>query len=249
MSAPKWNTIKIEIPEKMISETKTGIVKLREATTKTNALSKSNGLPSVSIVTADIEKPVIVDYGQVENFAEYKANKKKPKKKSVVTAPVVEKPKRVRQLMIHSHSDNFEAPNKAVVHSVKYDKPANKYESKAETTYFEDPKRLNVLRSNKINVLKNDFTMFTRYIKRLPTPEEAKQLNGKALQSAINYLEEAEMHYTNAIHTYKKYKKEGLIDKSDLDKLREHFEVSHYVDIPYGNQKRRPGASFFGSLL
>jgi hypothetical protein len=98
----------------------------------------------------------------------------------------------------------------------------------------EEKKRLSradMRRSKEIDELRSDFTMFRRYVKYLPTPDEVEHLEGKKLQSAIDYLADAEMYYSNAVDTYKRYKKEGLINKSDLDKLLELFEVKQHLDI------------------
>ena len=98
----------------------------------------------------------------------------------------------------------------------------------------EEKKRLSradMRRSKEIDELRSDFTMFRRYVKYLPTPDEVEHLEGKKLQSTIDYLADAEMYYSNAVDTYKRYKKEGLINKSDLDKLLELFEVKQHLDI------------------
>ena len=73
--------------------------------------------------------------------------------------------------------------------------------------------------------------MFRRYVKYLPTPEEAQSLEGKKLQSAKDYADEARQYYKNAVDTYKRYKNEGLIEKAELDKLIELFEVKHYLNV------------------
>jgi hypothetical protein len=105
---------------------------------------------------------------------------------------------------------------------------AHKKEAEAEKLRIQ---RANLRKSKEIDELKSDFTMFRRYVRYLPTPEEATQLTGKALESAKDYLADAEMYYRNAVDTYKKYKKEGLIEKSELDKLMELFEVKYHVDV------------------
>lgn len=91
--------------------------------------------------------------------------------------------------------------------------------------------RANLRKSKEIDELKSDFTMFRRYVRYLPSPDDIKHLSGKELQSAKDYLDDAEQYYKNAVDTYKKYKKEGLIDKSELDKLVELFEVKHYLEV------------------
>ena len=64
----KWNTIKIELPEKMISETPSGRVGLRNPLTKSNNIAKSNKKPSVQVIIADVTKPTIIDEGISEEY-------------------------------------------------------------------------------------------------------------------------------------------------------------------------------------
>jgi hypothetical protein len=105
---------------------------------------------------------------------------------------------------------------------------AHKKEVQAEKEKIE---RAKVRKSKEIDELKSDFTMFRRYVKYLPTPEEARSLEGKKLQSAKDYADEARQYYKNAVDTYKRYKNEGLIEKAELDKLIELFEVKHYLNV------------------
>jgi len=105
---------------------------------------------------------------------------------------------------------------------------AHKKEVQAEKEKIE---RAKVRKSKEIDELKSDFTMFRRYVKYLPTPEEARSLEGKKLQSAKDYADEARQYYKNAVDKYKRYKNEGLIEKAELDKLIELFEVKHYLNV------------------
>ena len=64
----KWNTIKIELPEKMISQTPSGRIGLRNPLTKTNNIAQSNKKPSVQVIIADVTKPTIIDEGISEEY-------------------------------------------------------------------------------------------------------------------------------------------------------------------------------------
>ena len=100
-----WNSITLEIPEKMISETKKGKVSIRNALTKTKNLSKSNGKASINIVSdPNIEKPVIINDGTYETIEDYK------KKKTI---------KKRQNISIKSDMQSFKA-NEPIVHKVEY---------------------------------------------------------------------------------------------------------------------------------
>lgn len=120
------------------------------------------------------------------------------------------------------------ANEKRIKAEAKQKLEAHKKEVEAEKHRIEQAK---LRKSREVDELKSDFTMFRRYVRYLPTPSEIPHLSGKPLQSAKDYLADAEQYYRNAVDTYKKYKKEGLLSKEDLDKLVELFEVKHNLDI------------------
>lgn len=120
------------------------------------------------------------------------------------------------------------ANEKRIKAEAKQKLEAHKKEVEAEKRKIEQAK---LRKSREVDELKSDFTMFRRYVRYLPTPSEIPHLSGKPLQSAKDYLADAEQYYRNAVDTYKKYKKEGLLSKEDLDKLVELFEVKHNLDI------------------
>ena len=120
------------------------------------------------------------------------------------------------------------ANEKRIKAEAKQKLEAHKKEVAAEKHRIEQAK---LRKSREVDELKSDFTMFRRYVRYLPTPSEIPHLSGKPLQSAKDYLADAEQYYRNAVDTYKKYKKEGLLSKEDLDKLVELFEVKHNLDI------------------
>ena len=79
MSKTLWNTIKIEVPEKMVNITKNDKVVVKHSLTKTNNISKSNKEPSIKIISGDINKPKIINDGKEWNVEELKISMKKAK--------------------------------------------------------------------------------------------------------------------------------------------------------------------------
>ena len=79
MSKTLWNTIKIEVPEKMVNITKNDKVVVKHSLTKTNNISKSNKEPSIKIISGDINKPKIINDGKEWNVEELKITMKKAK--------------------------------------------------------------------------------------------------------------------------------------------------------------------------
>ena len=80
MSAVLWNTLTIKVPAEMVELTKTGKVSLRKTLTKVNNnISKSQGKPSIRLISADIKKPEIINEGKTWNIAELKETMKKAK--------------------------------------------------------------------------------------------------------------------------------------------------------------------------
>ena len=79
MSKTLWNTIKIEVPEKMVNITKNDKVVVKHSLTKTNNISKSNKEPSIKIISGDINKPKIINDGKEWNVEELKLTMKKAK--------------------------------------------------------------------------------------------------------------------------------------------------------------------------
>ena len=77
MSKTLWNTIKIEVPEKMVNITKNDKVVVKHSLTKTNNISKSNKEPSIKIISGDINKPKIINDGKEWNVEELKIKMKK----------------------------------------------------------------------------------------------------------------------------------------------------------------------------
>ena len=79
MSKTLWNTIKIEVPNKMVNITKNDKVTVKKSLTKTNNISKSNKEPSIKIIPGDVNKPKIISDGKEWNVEELKIRMKKAK--------------------------------------------------------------------------------------------------------------------------------------------------------------------------
>ena len=78
MSKVLWHTINIQIPDKMINVSKTGKMTIKQSLTTKGNISKSNNEPSVIIKTnSTIDKPIIKEYGKLENVEAIKLRQKK----------------------------------------------------------------------------------------------------------------------------------------------------------------------------
>jgi len=92
--------------------------------------------------------------------------------------------------------------------------------------------KMNAIRARKseeLDELKNDFNMFRRYANYLPEADKLASLTSREIETAQNNLANAEDYINNAVSSYKKYKKEGLVHKEDLDLLMEVYEVEQCV--------------------
>ena len=66
MAKTLWNTIKIEVPEKMVNITKKDKITVKNTLTKSKNISKSDKQPSIKLVTGDVNKPKILSSGNNE---------------------------------------------------------------------------------------------------------------------------------------------------------------------------------------
>jgi hypothetical protein len=78
---PKWHSIVIKIPDEMITKTKSGRVSIRKTITNLGALSTSNKMKSIKIVSSNIDTPEIIDNGVITTIDKEKGPKQ-PKIKS-----------------------------------------------------------------------------------------------------------------------------------------------------------------------
>ena len=74
-----WNTIKIEVPEKMVNITKNDNVTMKNTLTKNKGISKTAAQPSIKLVAGDVNKPKIISSGKEWNISELKIRMKKAK--------------------------------------------------------------------------------------------------------------------------------------------------------------------------
>ncbi len=77
MSKTLWNTIKIEVPEKMVNITKKDKIIVKNTLTKSKNISKSDKQPAIKLVTGDVNKPKISSSGKEWNVEELKIKMKK----------------------------------------------------------------------------------------------------------------------------------------------------------------------------
>ena len=220
--------------------------KMTKSKPSVSAKQQSKVIKEIDNMLKDINK-IIDDHKPVTIKAEIKTVKKRgrpPKTTTVIDVNTKPKAKpRGRPRLSEEEKKARREVRKEATRIRNIEKKENMKRIKAEAkakleehklAIEEEKKRLSradMRRSKEIDELRSDFTMFRRYVKYLPTPDEVEHLEGKKLQSTIDYLADAEMYYSNAVDTYKRYKKEGLINKSDLDKLLELFEVKQHLDI------------------
>jgi hypothetical protein len=103
---------------------------------------------------------------------------------------------------------------------------AHKKEAEAN---LEKMNAIRARRSEELDELKNDFNMFRRYANYLPEADKLASLTPREIETAQNNLANAEDYINNAVSSYKKYKKEGLVHKEDLDLLMAVYEVEQCV--------------------
>jgi len=77
MSKVLWHTMTIKVPSEMVEITKTGKVSIKKTLTKMNNISKSQGYPSIKLVSSSDNKPHIITDGKEWNINQLKANLKK----------------------------------------------------------------------------------------------------------------------------------------------------------------------------
>ncbi len=71
-----WNTITIQVPEKMVNITKKGSVTMGNTLTKTKNISKRQKTPSIRLIPSDDNRPRIIAEGKSWNVNELKARMK-----------------------------------------------------------------------------------------------------------------------------------------------------------------------------
>ena len=71
-----WNTLTIQVPQKMVNITKKGYVNVGNTLTKTKNISKRQKTPSIRLVTSNDNMPHITAEGKTWNVNELKARMK-----------------------------------------------------------------------------------------------------------------------------------------------------------------------------
>ena len=85
-----FHTIKIKVPEDMISVSKDGTLTIKKTLSKSKALTKVKGEPSIDIIQdKNIVVPVIENKGDITDVDEMKERKKATKKAKKIMASTI----------------------------------------------------------------------------------------------------------------------------------------------------------------
>jgi len=76
MSKTLWHTITIKVPSEMVELTKNNKVSIKKTLTKLHNISKSQKVPAIKLVSANINKPEIINDGKEWNIEELKKMEK-----------------------------------------------------------------------------------------------------------------------------------------------------------------------------
>ena len=94
-----WNTVKIQVPEKLLNTTKSNNITLKKGLTGTGLIAKTEGIPSIILVPANVNKASILNAGDQNTASGLKRGdpnvsdvKPKVKTKSAVPKPATPKP-------------------------------------------------------------------------------------------------------------------------------------------------------------
>ena len=77
MSKTLWHTMTIKVPSEMVEITKAGKVSIKKTLTKMNNISRSQGYPSIKLVSSSDNKPHIITDGKEWNIEQLKTTLKK----------------------------------------------------------------------------------------------------------------------------------------------------------------------------
>jgi len=133
MSKVLWHTMTIKVPSEMVEITKTGKVSIKKTLTKMNNISKSQGYPSIKLVSSSDNKPHIITDGKEWNINQLKTNLKKANelatknKGKVLKQPVSEQ--KLKKKILNASYDIMDAglgkvgyvPNIAFLKTLKLD--------------------------------------------------------------------------------------------------------------------------------
>jgi len=74
MSKTLWHTMTIKVPSEMVEITKAGKVSIKKTLTKMNNISRSQGQPSIKLVSSSDNKPHIITDGKEWNIEQLRTN-------------------------------------------------------------------------------------------------------------------------------------------------------------------------------
>ena len=248
MSKTLWNTIKIEVPEKMVNITKNDKVVVKHSLTKTNNISKSNKEPSIKIISGDINKPKIINDGKEWNVEELKLKLKKAKELGKKNEGKEYKKPSMRlesnvgmvrgNANAHNYADriNFKVNHKNQFletrnrKGVKWVDILNMYSKDDLINWYNE----NIVKAKSINL----HTIYktkdkTKYFEEIP-----KYFNETTKENIIKWLLKADQFpFYNTYKNKPEYKQlESKVDKSILNKEKVH--ISGYDAIIFFDKSK-----------
>ena len=220
---PKWHSIVIKIPSEMISKTKSGRVSLRNTITNLGALSTSNKMKSIKLISSNIDTPEIIENG-VKTTLDNEKEPKQPKLKST---------KEIDKLYNQMEQYNKELKN---TKKLKTNKDHQDIINKILKEY------INKKRTKKINELPKSSDLFDYYYDKLafgflgnlPFDKKNMSKNFDMFNKLFNSDPEFKKHI---IHDYEGFKKGILFqNKQDIkniireNKIKTIHQYNNYID-------------------
>jgi len=170
------------VPSDMVEITKTGKVSIKKTLTKMNNISKSNGYPSIKLVSSSDNKPHIIADGKEWNINQLKTNLKKANELATKNKGRVFKKKIVQPLKDNNFIENIKT-------NIKINKSIKATENKTKKlrelynlffTYDESSLKeamFNVADNMNITLMKDAYTKSTKH--NLTTKDIARNVYNK----------------------------------------------------------------------
>jgi hypothetical protein len=182
MSKVLWHTMTIKVPSDMVEITKTGKVSIKKTLTKMNNISKSNGYPSIKLVSSSDNKPHIIADGKEWNINQLKTNLKKANELATKNKGRVFKKKIVQPLKDNNFIENIKT-NIKINKSIKATENKTKKLRELYNLFFTyDNSSLkeamfNVADNMNITLMKDAYTKSTKH--NLTTKDIARNVYNK----------------------------------------------------------------------
>jgi len=186
MSKTLWHTMTIKVPSEMVEITKAGKVSIKKTLTKMNNISRSQGQPSIKLVSSSDNQPHIITDGKEWNIEQLRTNliksnalAKKNKGHNVLTNNSHSSLKRFKS-NVKSHAQNV-VSNKQINSNLIRDLENELYELKKQ--YSELIFTLNIGESSP-KLINAALATKEQYNK---TKKELSQLNNKTYDNLPRY--------------------------------------------------------------